>query len=123
MWLGVDVLWIASIISFQQIQKYEKGTNPSRLQQFSEALGVPPSYFFEGAPAVGKKQAAPQEGELSAPVSALVPGVVVAAGRDYAFRKGRQVGSLDKPPAYPSQGPQGFLAPGATRSETLNGDQ
>jgi transcriptional regulator with XRE-family HTH domain len=55
-------------ISFQQVQKYEKGTNrvgASRLQQFSEALGVTPSYFFEGAPSVGKKQAAPKEGELS----------------------------------------------------------
>jgi transcriptional regulator with XRE-family HTH domain len=34
----------AAGISFQQIQKYEKGTNrvgASRLQQFSEALGVP----------------------------------------------------------------------------------
>jgi transcriptional regulator with XRE-family HTH domain len=58
----------AAGISFQQIQKYEKGTNrvgASRLQQFSEALGVPPSYFFEGAPSVGKKQPAPEEGELS----------------------------------------------------------
>jgi transcriptional regulator with XRE-family HTH domain len=58
----------AAGITFQQIQKYEKGTNrvgASRLQQFSEALGVPPSYFFDGAPTVGKKIAAPQEGELS----------------------------------------------------------
>ena len=58
----------AAGITFQQIQKYEKGTNrvgASRLQQFSEALGVPPSYFFEGVPIVGKKQPAPQEGELS----------------------------------------------------------
>jgi transcriptional regulator with XRE-family HTH domain len=39
----------AAGISFQQIQKYEKGTNrvgAGRLQQFSEALGVPASYFF-----------------------------------------------------------------------------
>jgi transcriptional regulator with XRE-family HTH domain len=58
----------AAGISFQQIQKYEKGTNrvgAGRLQQFSDALGVPPSYFFEGVPTVGKKQSAPQEGELS----------------------------------------------------------
>ena len=58
----------AAGITFQQIQKYEKGVNrvgASRLQQFSDALGVPPSYFFEGAPTVGKKQPAPQEGELS----------------------------------------------------------
>jgi transcriptional regulator with XRE-family HTH domain len=58
----------AAGITFQQIQKYEKGVNrvgASRLQQFSDALGVPPSYFFEGAPTVGKKQPAPNEGELS----------------------------------------------------------
>jgi transcriptional regulator with XRE-family HTH domain len=58
----------AADITFQQVQKYERGTNrvgASRLQQFSEALGVPPSYFFEGASTVGKKQAAAQEGGLS----------------------------------------------------------
>jgi transcriptional regulator with XRE-family HTH domain len=58
----------AAGITFQQVQKYEKGANrvgAGRLLQFSEALGVPPSYFFEGAPTVGKKQSAPQEGELS----------------------------------------------------------
>jgi transcriptional regulator with XRE-family HTH domain len=58
----------AAGITFQQIQKYERGANrlgASRLQQMSEALGVSPSYFFEGAPTVGKKIPAPQEGELS----------------------------------------------------------
>ena len=55
-------------VSFQQIQKYEKGANrvgASRLQQISDTLGVSPSYFFEGAPTVGKKTPAPKEGELS----------------------------------------------------------
>jgi len=40
-------------ITFQQIQKYEKGTNrigASRLQQISSVLGVPVSYLFEDAP-------------------------------------------------------------------------
>src|SRR5690606_3091701 len=40
-------------ITFQQIQKYEKGTNrvgASRLQAISSLLGVPVSYFFEDAP-------------------------------------------------------------------------
>lgn len=40
-------------ITFQQVQKYEKGTNrigASRLQQISSILGVPVSFFFEGAP-------------------------------------------------------------------------
>lgn len=38
-------------LTFQQIQKYEKGLNrigASRLQQFAQLLNVPPSYFFEG---------------------------------------------------------------------------
>jgi transcriptional regulator with XRE-family HTH domain len=40
-------------LTFQQVQKYEKGTNrigASRLQQISRILGVPVEYFFEGAP-------------------------------------------------------------------------
>jgi transcriptional regulator with XRE-family HTH domain len=55
-------------ITFQQIQKYERGANrvgASRLQQISDVLGVSPFYFFEGAPAVGKKMPAQKEGELS----------------------------------------------------------
>lgn len=42
-------------LTFQQVQKYEKGTNrigASRLQQISHILQVPISFFFEGAPAV-----------------------------------------------------------------------
>ncbi|MCK0206949.1 helix-turn-helix domain-containing protein [Starkeya koreensis] len=40
-------------ITFQQIQKYEKGTNrigASRLQHISQVLAVPVSFFFDGAP-------------------------------------------------------------------------
>jgi transcriptional regulator with XRE-family HTH domain len=40
-------------ITFQQVQKYEKGTNrvsASRLQQVSDILKVPTSYFFKGSP-------------------------------------------------------------------------
>src|SRR5450759_3961846 len=40
-------------ITFQQVQKYEKGTNrigASRLQQISNILQVPVAFFFEGAP-------------------------------------------------------------------------
>jgi transcriptional regulator with XRE-family HTH domain len=58
----------AAGITFQQVQKYEKGANrvgAGRLMQFSEALGVPPSYFFEGVPTVGKKPPALQEGGIS----------------------------------------------------------
>lgn len=40
-------------VSFQQIQKYERGTNrisASRLYYAAQALGVRPEYFFEGMP-------------------------------------------------------------------------
>ena len=40
-------------LTFQQVQKYEKGTNrigASRLQQISLILQVPIAFFFEGAP-------------------------------------------------------------------------
>jgi transcriptional regulator with XRE-family HTH domain len=40
-------------LTFQQVQKYEKGTNrigASRLQQISRILGMPVEFFFEGSP-------------------------------------------------------------------------
>ena len=40
-------------LTFQQVQKYEKGANrigASRLQQIAHFLQVPVSFFFEGAP-------------------------------------------------------------------------
>jgi transcriptional regulator with XRE-family HTH domain len=40
-------------LTFQQVQKYEKGTNrisASRLQQLSHILHVPVSFFFDGTP-------------------------------------------------------------------------
>lgn len=43
-------------ITFQQIQKYEKGSNrvgASRLQNISNILNAPVSYFFEDAPEGG----------------------------------------------------------------------
>ena len=43
-------------ITFQQVQKYEKGTNrvgASRLQNISTTLNVPVSFFFEDAPEQG----------------------------------------------------------------------
>jgi len=42
-------------LTFQQVQKYEKGTNrisASRLHRTSEILQVPIEFFFEGAPHV-----------------------------------------------------------------------
>ena len=40
-------------LTFQQVQKYENGTNrmgASRLQQMCDILQVPVEFFFEGAP-------------------------------------------------------------------------
>jgi transcriptional regulator with XRE-family HTH domain len=40
-------------LTFQQIQKYEKGANrigASRLQEIAQVLRVPVPFFFEGAP-------------------------------------------------------------------------
>jgi transcriptional regulator with XRE-family HTH domain len=40
-------------LTFQQVQKYEKGANrigASRLQHISQILDVPVPFFFEGAP-------------------------------------------------------------------------
>jgi transcriptional regulator with XRE-family HTH domain len=42
-------------LTFQQVQKYEKGTNRisvSRLQRIAEVFQLPLEYFFEGAPHV-----------------------------------------------------------------------
>lgn len=46
-------------ITFQQIQKYEKGTNrvgASRLQAIASILTVPVSFFFDGAPGLDSNQ-------------------------------------------------------------------
>lgn len=59
-------------ITFQQIQKYEKGTNrigASRLQQISVVLGVPVAFFFEGAPSFGPEGDGFSEGQSPAYVS------------------------------------------------------
>ena len=44
-------------ITFQQVQKYEKGANrvgASRLEQIAKALKVSPSFFFQNSEMVGK---------------------------------------------------------------------
>ena len=45
-------------ITFQQVQKYEKGMNrisASRLQQISHFLRIPVTFFFEGVPDVPRQ--------------------------------------------------------------------
>jgi transcriptional regulator with XRE-family HTH domain len=51
--MSQEKLGAALGLTFQQVQKYEKGTNrigASRLQQISHILAVPVAFFFEGAP-------------------------------------------------------------------------
>jgi transcriptional regulator with XRE-family HTH domain len=46
-------------LTFQQVQKYEKGANrigASRLQHISQILQVPVVFFFDGAPHEGGRQ-------------------------------------------------------------------
>src|SRR5262244_3317462 len=57
-------------LTFQQVQKYEKGTNrigASRLQHIAQILKVPVSFFFDGA--VGKQA---EDGSSKAPVADYV---------------------------------------------------
>jgi transcriptional regulator with XRE-family HTH domain len=59
-------------LTFQQIQKYEKGVNrigAGRLYQFSRILDVLPSYFFDGMPPelLGGSAEAPDFAGASAP--------------------------------------------------------
>ena len=47
-------------VTFQQVQKYEKGTNrigAGRLQRISETLGVPITFFFDATPSTRPRAA------------------------------------------------------------------
>jgi len=60
-------------LTFQQVQKYEKGTNrigASRLQQIAQILQVAVSFFFEGAPHLAPSTR--MEGMSEAPSPAYV---------------------------------------------------
>jgi transcriptional regulator with XRE-family HTH domain len=64
-------------ITFQQVQKYEKGANrisSSRLQHIGEILGVPVPYFFDGAPSV----AGLASEALKAPEAAMIDPTAIA---------------------------------------------
>ena len=55
-------------ITFQQIQKYEKGANrvgASRLQEIARVLNTPISFFFEDAPGDAEKTGGFNEAESS----------------------------------------------------------
>jgi transcriptional regulator with XRE-family HTH domain len=75
MMLGMsqEKLGDALSLTFQQVQKYEKGTNrigASRLQQISHILQVPVAFFFEGAPS--PSSGAQTDGMHEAPSPAYV---------------------------------------------------
>jgi transcriptional regulator with XRE-family HTH domain len=55
-------------LTFQQVQKYEKGSNrigASRLQQMSKILQVPVTFFFAGAPGQPKSSKTTGDGAPS----------------------------------------------------------
>ena len=59
-------------VTFQQVQKYEKGTNrisASRLQAMSHILQVPIPFFFEGAPQTARQSRRGGEAPFPAYVS------------------------------------------------------
>ncbi|HYE51955.1 MAG TPA: helix-turn-helix transcriptional regulator [Azospirillaceae bacterium] len=58
--LSQETLGEAVGITFQQLQKYERGANrisASRLFNLSQVLGVPVTFFFEELPPTGLEQA------------------------------------------------------------------
>jgi transcriptional regulator with XRE-family HTH domain len=62
-------------ITFQQVQKYEKGINrisASRMQQAAHILQVPVSFFFEGGPVVDGQPSGRQPAPSPAYVSAFL---------------------------------------------------
>jgi transcriptional regulator with XRE-family HTH domain len=70
-------------LTFQQVQKYEKGTNrigASRLSQISKILTVPVAYFFEGAPLETGAGgfAEPEQSEFVVDILATPDGVALA---------------------------------------------
>jgi transcriptional regulator with XRE-family HTH domain len=70
--MSQEKLGIALGLTFQQVQKYEKGTNrigASRLQQISHILQVPVAFFFEGAPNLYQDTAGMHEAPSPAYVS------------------------------------------------------
>ncbi len=67
--MSQEKLGEALSLTFQQIQKYEKGANrisASKLQQIAKILGVPVEFFFEGAP-VGEAPASGGFAEMPSP--------------------------------------------------------
>lgn len=65
-------------LTFQQVQKYEKGTNrvsASRLYAICKILSVPPEYFFEGLPKIGEPRRAKSHQTEEASVLGTADGI------------------------------------------------
>lgn len=75
-------------ITFQQIQKYEKGSNrigASRMQEIARALQVPVAFFFEDAPGGEAGQPGFAEGQSASYVTEfLTSSEGVALNRSFA---------------------------------------
>lgn len=68
-------------ITFQQVQKYEKGTNrvgASRISHIAQILDVPVSFFFDDQPTAGKDDSAGDERKATE----LMQFVASSIGRD-----------------------------------------
>jgi transcriptional regulator with XRE-family HTH domain len=77
--LSQEKLGDALGLTFQQVQKYEKGANrigPSRLARIAATLGAPVAWFFEGAPSGGP--AGPVTGDFIAEFMADRRGIELA---------------------------------------------
>jgi transcriptional regulator with XRE-family HTH domain len=78
-WLGMsqEKLGDAIGLTFQQVQKYERGVNrigASRLYELSDILDVPVGFFFDGLPRSRDMSRGP--GLSEAPAAAYDPGTV-----------------------------------------------
>jgi transcriptional regulator with XRE-family HTH domain len=84
--LGVSQTKLADALglTFQQVQKYEKGANrisASRLPQISEFLQVPIPFFFDGLPKPSNK---PARGDGAVPPSDLFQFMATSEGLSLA---------------------------------------
>jgi transcriptional regulator with XRE-family HTH domain len=67
-------------LTFQQVQKYEKGTNrisASRLQHIAHTLNVPVAFFFEGAPGLPRT---PDGAEPAPPPAYVIDFLATSSG-------------------------------------------
>lgn len=70
--MSQERLGAALDLTFQQVQKYERGTNrlgAGRLHAVAEALGVPVTYFFEEMPEEVRPTGAPEAETSEDPMS------------------------------------------------------